>query len=172
MSATPNATPAWEWPAHTCAAHAVLSRFHQIPESVREDLVQDALIRALEADEIAHPRAYLCRIVTNLAVDWLRRRREIPRPHPYSTTPCHAWQAEVEERLVRHSILRLLLEAPPSYRSFLEQALRGEELEAMVARGCGDEADDKARARARDALYKRRRRALAWLRDRIAEPAS
>ena len=71
--------------------------------SEAEDLVQEALLRLHEADEVDNPRAWLTTVVTRLAIDHLRsarvRREEdpgewLPEPVPADPAPDAAAGAE------------------------------------------------------------------------------
>ena len=65
-----------EFEAHVSDLHRVLSHRLIEPSDVL-DIIQDLWVKILThppTDSIRHPRAYLFRVATNLAVDWLRRR--------------------------------------------------------------------------------------------------
>ena len=83
-----------------------------------EDLAQDALARAfvtlarMHGQEPAHPRAWLFRIASNLWIDQLRRRREVPADTPERTeTPA------VEPRAPREAAGTLLVSLSPQERA-------------------------------------------------------
>jgi len=151
------------WSQLHVTARATLAGFHQIPHAVRDELAQEAITRAFGVERIDAPAALTRRIARNLAVDWLRRRREEGLPD--EEMGCSRWSAQLEARLDAARVLRLLDAAPPSYRSVVRRTfLEEEDVDALI-----DEEirPGEARHRVQDRIYKRRRRGLAWARERL-----
>jgi DNA-directed RNA polymerase specialized sigma24 family protein len=157
------------------AAAAVLSRFrHQIPPCVQEELGQESVARVLTASEVLEPPAFVRRVARNLAIDWLRQQRQ-QGGGDIELVQDSAWQQRVEGRLELERVRAALDEAPGPYRALIEALVFEElELEQIITRELlerGQDPSDPGRwGLARDAVYKRRARALAWLRRRLAGP--
>lgn len=137
-----------------------LRRFRAIPEPVRDELAQEALVRVWAAEGVVSPRALGRRVARNLAIDWLRRRRETVE---VGREPgCDGWQRKVEARIDAERAMAALEHAPRAYgevvgRCFLEEVDMDTLVEASRMPG-------EARHLVRDRIYKRRSRGLAWAR--------
>jgi len=148
------------WPHLLASARSTLARFHQIPAPVRDELAQEAIARALGVERIDAPVALTRRIARNLAVDWLRHRRE--ESWPEVDVGSDRWQARTDARLDAARILQVLDTAPPAYREVVRRFfLLEDDVDTLVAeeRQPGEE-----RHRVQDRIYKRRARGLAWAR--------
>ena len=141
-------------------------RYRAVPVCVRQELEQEARLRTLSAEGVDCPTAYARRVARNLAIDYLRRRRTVPFEEGQLACPS-SWR---EEALDLRRLAVLLPLAPASHREVLTRLfLREESVSAMVAEVAGGPrkaVDEATWSRARDAVYKRRRRALTWLRER------
>jgi DNA-directed RNA polymerase specialized sigma24 family protein len=149
------------WPALLTTARRTLAGFHQIPRPVRDELAQETLLRTLRLGDqpLDRPRAFVRRVARNLAVDWLRRRRESALPD--TETGHDRWQARTDARLDAQRVLRLL-DRSPTYREVLSRCFLEElEVDDLVDAEC---AVDEPRHRVRDRIYKRRARGLAQAR--------
>jgi len=131
----------------------------RIPWCVLEELAQEANLRTLTrgAD---NPRAFARRTAHNLAIDWIRHQREEPlTEHQKARDP---WPS----RNARLDVETLLEAAPPRHRALLTRLFLYEEpLEHLIAEEVGGsrmQVPEGEWKRARDLLYKRRRRCLAW----------
>jgi DNA-directed RNA polymerase specialized sigma24 family protein len=175
MQAIPSPEPS---PLDPIAVHLgagrALARFrHQIPEAVRDEICQEATLRAWGAAGVDDARAFAHRIAVRLAIDWLRRRDRGVGPLLAEDCADPAW-TRTDARVDATRVLRLLDTAPPRYRELVEEHfVQDQDLEELaraevLARG---EAGERAFVRARDALYKRRNRVLAWLRERLSDDA-
>ena len=157
------------------AATAQLTRFHKIPASVREELVQEALLRTWHSPGVHHPRAFVCRTAQNLAISWLRRSRHRERPSPVVLEDAaDTWVQQIEARMDLERVAAQVRSAPPSYRQMLVCVLDEVSIPTLVRAELGlseDQAERTAWVQRRDALYKRRRRSLAWLRVRLQNAA-
>jgi DNA-directed RNA polymerase specialized sigma24 family protein len=137
----------------------------RIPWCVLEELAQEATLRTLTraAD---NPRAFARRTAHNLAIDWLRRHRDEPLDDDQGAPD--PWKAS-DARL---DVETLLAAAPARHRTLVARLyLHGEALEDLIEEEVGGSREDVAEAewaRARDVLYKRRRRSLAWLAKQMA----
>jgi DNA-directed RNA polymerase specialized sigma24 family protein len=146
----------------------VLSRFrHRIPECVRQELGQESVTRALAASAVRVPPAFVRRVARNLAIDWLRG--QLGESEDSELLPGSDWQRQVEEHLDLERVRSALSSAPAPYRTLLEALVfEARDLEELISaemleRG-HDPGDPVSWGLARDAVYKRRTRALAWLR--------
>lgn len=153
-------------------ADRALARFRrQIPRSVRDELCQEATLRAWGTREVRDRPAFAHRVAQRLAIDWMRRDRTTVLAGEPLDSADPSW-ARADTRVDASSVLQLLSAAPPNYRALVEghfvQDLDLEDLARAELRARG-EAGEGAFGRARDALYKRRRRVLAWLRQRLAD---
>lgn len=155
-------------------ADRALARFRrQIPRSVRDELCQEATVRAWRTSGVRDRRAFAHRVAHRLAIDWLRQARTTARLLEPEDPGDPTW-ARTDARVDAGRVLHLLASAPPHYRALVEghfvQDLDLEDLVRAELRARG-ESGDLAFGRARDALYKRRHRVLAWLRERLSEGA-
>jgi DNA-directed RNA polymerase specialized sigma24 family protein len=142
------------------------SRFASVPACVRQELEQEARLRTLAATGIERPEAFARRVARNLAIDWLRRRRTVPlEEERMEGARC------VEERLDVLRLRAVLRSAPEGHRQVLVRLyLQEEAIEVLVAElagGSREAVGERAWAKARDAVYKRRLRALGWVRERM-----
>ena len=129
-----------------------------------EDLVQEAYLRAYDAmaagrfDGRSEVGTWLYRIVTNGALDWLRRkkRRATPPPREVASDGAHV----VEARAALRALGEWLAELPPDQRT----ALVLKELEGLSTAeiaetlGTSEGAAEQLLVRGRAALRKRRDR--------------
>lgn len=150
------------------AATRALGRFWNVPAAVREEYAQEATLRTLVAQNVAEPPRYAARVATRLAIDWLRRRGERGQAEVRDVQEASPWQDRVEARLELERVGRVLANAPATHRETLvllcvEGTTMGEAVERRIAANPG--ADP---AHERDLLYKRRRRALSWIRAALA----
>jgi len=136
----------------------------RIPWCVLEELAQEATLRTLHrgAD---NPRAFARRTAHNLAIDWIRRHREEPlEEHHRAPDP---WAS----RNARLDVRSILADAPARHRILLTRLFLHEEpLEDLIEEevgGCREQVPAAEWNRARDLLYKRRRRSLAWFAQKL-----
>ena len=142
------------------AARATLAGFHQLPRAVRDELAQESVLRVLGVEHVDAPVALTRRIARNLAIDWLRRRREERLPEV--ALGSDRWQARTDARLDAQRVLRVLDAAPSAYRDVVRRCfLEEEDVETLI-----DEEllPGEVRHRVQDRIYKRRSRGLAWAR--------
>ncbi|MEQ1502521.1 MAG: hypothetical protein ABMB14_09825 [Myxococcota bacterium] len=147
---------------------ATLSSFRfQIPSAVLEELQQEAVFRVLHAEAVRTAPGLVRRIARNLAIDFLRRRREVPLD--LDGPEDRPWFRPLDQILDARRVFDAVAAAPAPYREVLHALLVDEldlddlvELE-VTRRGLAPD-DHAGRATARDALYKRRARAMAWVR--------
>ncbi|MEZ4240753.1 MAG: hypothetical protein R3F59_32285 [Myxococcota bacterium] len=139
--------------AHGAASRAVRG-FWNVPPPVREELVQEAVLRLLLTGGADRPDRFAVHVVRRLAIDWLRRVRPVPLDGEVAErTP---WADRVEARLALGRVQSALAGAPAHHR------------EALLL--CADEVAVAELARTpllRDRWYKRRRRAIRWLREAL-----
>jgi DNA-directed RNA polymerase specialized sigma24 family protein len=160
-----NETPDWFAMMVTC--RKVVGGFHKIPATVREELAMEAVARTLEAVEARKPVSFACRVARNLAVDWLRRRREVSLEVEVAGPPPSTLRRLDAERAVQ-----LLERAPEAYQRTLAHLYLWEgEVDELIRCEVGEreEIGDTRWRRARDLVYKRRARGLRWLRARLEE---
>jgi DNA-directed RNA polymerase specialized sigma24 family protein len=150
------------------AATRTLAGFWNIPATVREEYAQEATLRTLVAREVVDPSRYAARVAKRLAIDWLRRQDEALRPDVSDVQEVSDWQRRVEARMDLARVGAAIETAPRTHREtlvllYVEEATLAEAVERRVAAEPG--ADP---ARERDRLYKRRTRALSWVRRLLA----
>jgi len=138
-----------------------------VPACVAEEHVQEAWLRTWKrGGDIGRPGGYARQVRRNLAVDWVRRQRAVPFEEGRQAAP--RWR---EDTLDRRRMRWLLRQAPPTYREVLQRLYLDEEpvaqLVAEVAGGVRAEVGERAWGRARDVVYKRRRRGLKWMREQM-----
>jgi RNA polymerase sigma factor (sigma-70 family) len=99
-----------------------LLRIVHCPETAR-DLVQDSylvLSRRAEAEEISHPRGFLFRIATNLAMDYLRHRKvtenHVELAIHTEETESPSTEAEVSKAQWLSMLRKAINELPPRCR--------------------------------------------------------
>ncbi len=148
------------WPLVFTALRRSVRGFRQIPIPVREELAQEAIARALGVADVEAPLALTRRIARNLAVDWLRRRRE---EHLHEQEAgSDGWQAQMHARLDAQRAVAVLERAPPSYREVVHRCfLEDVDVDTLIDEECRP---GEARGRVQDRIYKRRTRGLAWTR--------
>lgn len=135
----------------------------RIPYQVREELAQEAAVRCLGAPGVRSPRAWMRRVAHNLAVSWLRARRE--EPWPDEERGSARWEREVEARLDASYAVTALQGAPMAYRDFVvRHYLEQVGLDELIAQ---EQALGEPSHRVRARMYKRRARSLAWARLRL-----
>ena len=132
--------------------------------ALAEDLVQEAYLRAYDAmhggrfDGRSEVATWLYRIVTNVALDWLRRRKRRANPAPEESSS--DGPRLMEARAALRTLGRWLAELPPDQRT----ALVLKELEGLstaeIARtlGISEGAAEQLLVRGRAALRERRGR--------------
>lgn len=151
------------WPHLLITARSTLARFHQIPAPVRDELAQEAIVRAFGVEKIEAPVAMTRRIARNLAVDWLRRRREERLPE--TEVGSDRWQSQTDARLDAARVLRVLDGAPSAYREVVRRCFVDEDdVDTLIDE---ERQPGEARHRVQDRIYKRRARGLAWARRRL-----
>jgi DNA-directed RNA polymerase specialized sigma24 family protein len=150
------------------AAKHTLRSFHQIPEAVREEIVQEAALRTWIAREVRVPTAFAACVARRLAVDWLRGQRRtggvaLEEVDPAEVQP---WQRRTEARLELERVGAALATAPALHRETLVALVVEERTveDVLESRGVSRESWGQER----DALYKRRTRAVIWLRSALA----
>ncbi|MCA9491768.1 MAG: hypothetical protein KC621_17675 [Myxococcales bacterium] len=118
------------------------------------------MLRVLDAHQVRHPSAFAWQVARRLAIDHVRRnRREGTLPEPVDGAFCDRLDRTLDARRVMHTVLR----AAPGYGRLLAEHYLGErDVDELI----GATHD---RGRARDALYKRRTRALRCARDLFPE---
>ena len=164
-------TPASPGTQHAGAAHRAATRalvgFRSVPREVREDLAQEAALRTWQAPAIRHPDRFASLVARRLAIDWLRRRLDVDVANACDVAEVAPWQRQVEARLTVRAVLATIAGAPRLHRETLQLLFLDEHDidEVLLAAGV----DEDARGRMRDALYKRRSRATAWLRSRLPD---
>lgn len=156
------------------AAALSLSRFkHQIPESVRDELRQESVLRMLTRGEVLDPLAFVRRVARHLAIDWLRRRYEVEMHDGIERMTAVCWHEQAEEQIDLGRLRQILASAPAPYREIVQALLfDGVELEELVHKELLDRGQPRTEetwALARDAVYKRRSRALSWLRRALSQ---
>lgn len=145
---------------------------HQIPSQVLEELAQEALLRTLDAPGVNDTRAFARRTGRHLAIDWLRKRREIGLPELPDPAD-RSWADRIDARIDTERALALLALAPRSYRTTVERLyVAGEEVDDLVRAEPGATDGPEAWNRLRDVVYKRRQRGLGWVRRRLTRPAA
>jgi len=152
------------WAVSFAATRDSLRGFRQIPPSVRDELAQEALTRVwcMEA-EVQAPMALLRRVAHNLAIDWLRRRREEALPERERGSG--RWLRQTHARLDVQRVARLMEQAPVAYRDIVQRCFLDEEdVASLIAE---EQRPGEARHRVQDRIYKRRARGLAWVRLRL-----
>lgn len=153
--------------AHRGATRA-LAGFLNVAAPVREELAQEATLKTLTATGVLQPGRFAAKVARRLAIDLLRRRAEVLVADVSDQDEGCAWQRWVEARLELAWVRAALVVAPRIHREtvtqlYFEDRTLGELVELRIA------ADPSAdRSREQDLLYKRRRRATGWLRDRRA----
>lgn len=145
---------------------------HQIPAHVREELRQEAALRVLRADGVRDPARFVRSVTRHLAIDWLRRQREVPDSGCAEQAIDATWRHQPEERSSVRRLACVLQSAPEPYRDLLLglffEDLEIDDLVASELHHRGQRPDDPgARSTARDAIYKRRHRAFGWVRAQL-----
>ncbi len=149
--------------AHGAATRAV-ARFARVPRVVREELAQEATLRTLAARDVREPGPFAGRVASRLAIDWLRRSLEVPLGD--DPVDARGEEARTDVLLDLSRVAAVVARAPRRHRETLQLLfLEDLTIDELLARRPLPPAD---RARERDRLYKRRRRALAWIRDEVS----
>ena len=152
--------------AHRAATRA-LAHFRTVPREVREDLAQEAALRTWQTPAVRHPERFATLVARRLAIDWLRRRLDVPTGYVADVPEVAPWQCQIEARLVLRVVGAAIARAPRLHReTLLLLYVEEQAIEDVVA---GEEG--VAWARQRDLMYKRRRRAVSWLRANVPEAA-
>lgn len=147
-------------PLDVAAAHVKLGRlmaatFPAVPAHVREELAQEAWARLLEQAQIADPAGWLFVAARRLAIDWFRRQSRRGGAGVPLDANLPGPTLDLLVRLDGTRLVRLLDRAPEHHRRVLERLYLHEGELAELAVDLGVSADS---------VYKRRDRALAWLR--------
>lgn len=154
------------------AAADTLARFRgRIPRPVLDEIAQEAALRSWSAAAVRDPRAFASRIARNLAIDWIRRAREVSLGD-WDGGASAVWDPRLDARLDAQRIRTLLAIAPSAYRATLRALYLDEDTVEQLVERTSPGADPRGRARARDLVYKRRGRALAWMRARLEPRAA
>lgn len=147
------------------------TRWRSVPVCVRQELEQEARLRTLCAQGVECPEAFARRVARNLAIDWLRRSRMVGLDDALQATHPALRAAPREHGFDLERLREVLRKAPQRHREVLARLyLQEDPVDALVAESLGASRDDVGEAawgRARDAVYKRRTRALRWVRDRM-----
>ncbi len=142
--------------AHGAAGRA-LRGFRRVPVAVREELAQEAALRAHVDPAVRDPAAYAAEAARRLAIDWMRREWRSAGAgglsHHEEVVP---WACRVEASLDLARVSALLARGPRRHGHTLRTLVLEERaIDELIGPGDG---------RARDLWYKRRRRAVAWVR--------
>lgn len=142
-----------------------------MPAEVREELAQEATFRTWQAHLVREPPRYATRVAQRLAIDWLRRRFEEPDPTVADDAEATPWERRVEARSALRVVESVIAGAPDLHREtlrllYVEERTLEELLEERLRAGSAGD-----RSRERDLLYKRRTRALSWIRAKLGEAA-
>lgn len=144
---------------HRRVTRALARTFSGVPEPVREELVQDAWVALLaQRRALENPGAWLVRVASRRAIDWWRRQGRPGRAGAPLDDGLHDSLPDLLERLDGERLIQLLDRAPPSFRLVLERLYLDELALGELAAELGVSADS---------VYKRRDRALAWLREAV-----
>lgn len=145
-----------------------------VPPEVRYDIVQETLLRLLQQETWPdNPDSWAMTVAQHLAISWLRRaataaqaQRELQER---ARVDEDLWERSTTARLDLQRAAVSMRMAPDRYRRLLvSHCLEGDPLEELIAlelQERGERPDDStAYDLARDAIYKRRARATAWVR--------
>jgi len=139
-----------------------------LPRCIAEEHAQEAWLRTWRRGGVRQPGGYEHTVRRHLAIDWLRRQRTEPYEDGAPGRACSRWR---EESLDALRLRQLLAQAPTAYRDVLVRLYLVEasvsDVVADLAGGPRQVVGEAAWSRARDLVYKRRRRGLAWLRERM-----
>lgn len=150
------------------SAGALAAFRRRIPSAVLDELCQEAAVRTFQAEGVEDSGAFVYRVARRLGLDWLRRRRELAWDMQVERTGDARWQDAVECRLDIGRVQQALGEAPEAYRSLIEALyFRYLDLEDLIREELGTRGGERDYVRARDVVYKRRNRAIGWLRRRL-----
>ena len=148
-----------DWPQLRSQISSSLRRFN-LSMAVREEIVQESILRFLDQPDVRTPHAWMICVARHLALDGLRRQREVPLlDHDGG---CSTWERRVDARLDAARVIQTMNRAPSAYRELIQRHyLQDISVDELVA----DEPGDVAHAR--DRVYKRRARGLAWARTHV-----
>lgn len=155
--------------AHRAATRA-LKGFRHLPEPVREELAQEAAVKAWRAPDLRDPAGFAAQQARWLAIDWTRRERRRPDPPSAELAP-HAellsWERRVDAFLDLQRVRSLIAVAPALHRETLVQlCLEERRIDDVI----DPATSPRERDRQRDLLYKRRNRARSWIRCSLQAP--
>ena len=140
----------------------------RLPRCILQEVAQEAIARTITRPDVRSPLSYARRTAVNLAIDCLRKQR-LTRPlahHEDMPDPfTDAWSGD------RRRVGAVIARAPASYGRLLQRHyLEDEPLEAIIAEEVGgtrEEVGERRWGLARDAVYKRRMRALCYCRGQL-----
>jgi DNA-directed RNA polymerase specialized sigma24 family protein len=147
------------------AATSALRGFRSVPHAVREELAQEAALRTWSTPGVRDVRGFAAQVARRLAVDWIRRAgaRGAAWTDLSPVPELSPWQQRIEARMDLDRVWALLARAPGLHRdTLLRFAVEGSTVDELLAAEPGATAPREQR---RDLLYKRRRRAVAWIRE-------
>ena len=149
------------------AVRAALRAFDAtLPQCIADEIAQEAITRTLTRSPRS-PVAYARRVARNLALDWLRVQRPVA-----DDTPDLVSDDDLERRCDAAVAIAALRDAPPQHRLLLGRLLYDgltfDDLVASEVGGSRGRVGDAAWGIGRSRLYKRRQRAVGWLRERLA----
>jgi DNA-directed RNA polymerase specialized sigma24 family protein len=153
------------WADLARSARAALRPYRgRLPHAVCEEIEQEAVLRCALSIGVSFPCAFVRRVAAHLAIDELRRARPTAPLEPSLVTD--PWE-QVDAGIELAQIRAALRFAPHAVRTLIEAHALGERtLTDLVDAELSTRGDhsERARARARDTVYKRRARAVAWMR--------
>jgi DNA-directed RNA polymerase specialized sigma24 family protein len=152
--------------AHRSAARALRS-FRTMPESVREELTQEAALRTWLRPGVRDPARFAAKVARRLGIDWVRRSPERPLSEVCEVPEPADWQHRVEAWLDLEHVRVAIERGPRLHREtlgllFLRELTIDEAVDERLRAAPGGD-----RALERDLLYKRRTRALTWIRTTV-----
>lgn len=121
---------------HQTELRAYLSRRFG-SDFIAAEAVQDACVRlsgvSLAESSVKHPKAYIFRVATNIAIDLLRREKRQSKQHAalddshvIETFPGPCFQRSMEQRQRLASLQRAIADMPPRCREvFIRHKIRG-----------------------------------------------
>jgi DNA-directed RNA polymerase specialized sigma24 family protein len=158
------------------AARSALYSFRsQIAAAVLDELAQEAVTRGLGSAAVRQPQAFVRRVAHHLAVDQLRRQRREDLVDPEDLDGRDDGWSRVDAGLDLERVWGTVLSAPAGHRRMLLAIVEETPVDELVRQDAAfrgvDLRDLAERDRLRDAIYKRRDRAVLWLRERLGRPS-